>query len=493
MSPTPSNGRPRGARTIVTIAAASLLASAQARAQADTPAGTQTAPPAAAADQAAPAAKDDFWTRDKLLGDLGGVRTNLEAHGLEIDLVETDEVWGNVSGGIQKGAVYDGQTLLTVKLDTEKAFGWHGGTFNVSAMNIRGRNLSTDNLLVLQTNSGINALATTRFWEIWYEQSFLDDKMSVKLGQQSIDNEFMTSTGSATFLNTMMGWPMIPSADLYAGGPAYPLSSLGIRLKAQPTDNLTLLTGVFQDNPPGGQFYNDSQLLGSTRWGGNFNLRTGALFISEAQYTINQPSDGQLAKPGESQGYPGTYKLGFWIDTAAFPSQQFDNGGVSLASPDSNGIPAYYRNNFSIYAVADQVVWRPQEGPQEVALFARIMGAPGDRNLINFSTNAGATLKAPLPNRDDDVFGVGFGFTTLSGGARNYDKAFNFYNGTFIPVRSSETFIEITYQFKATGWWTIQPDFQYFFTPGGGLQNPNNPSKSVGNAAVFGLRSVVTF
>ena len=488
--------RSQSSVSLFALLAVSLLA-APPHASAQTPeAPTQGALAGASAPAEAPpapAAKDDFWTRDTLLGDMGGFRPMLESHGLSIGLQETDEVWGNVSGGIQRGAVYDGETLMTIKLDTDKAFGWHGGLFNVSGMNIRGRNLSTDNLLVLQTNSGINALATTRLWEIWYQQSFLDDKMDVKIGQQSIDNEFMTSTGSALFLNTMMGWPMIPSADLYAGGPAYPLSSLGVRLRAQPTPDLTLLTGVFQDNPPGGSFFNDSQLLGSTRWGGNFNLRIGALFISELQYTVNQPSDGQMVKPGETQGLPGTYKLGFWIDTAAFPSQQFDNTGLSLANPNSNGVPAFLRNNFSIYAVADQVVWREQDGPREVALFARIMGAPGDRNLINFSTNAGATLKAPLPGRDDDVLGAGFGFTTLSGGARDLDKATNFFDGSFIPVRSSETFVELTYQFKATGWWTLQPDFQYFFTPGGGIVNPNNPSKSVGNAAVFGMRGVMTF
>jgi porin len=103
----------------------------------------------------------------------------------------------------------------------------------------------------------------------------------VKIGQQSLDQEFMTSQYSGLFLNTMMGWPMLPSADLYAGGPAYPLSSLGIRLRTQLGNGFTALGGVFQDNPQGGPFNADSQLLGSTRWGGNFNLRTGTLFIAE--------------------------------------------------------------------------------------------------------------------------------------------------------------------------------------------------------------------
>ena len=61
------------------------------------------------------------------------------------------------------------------------------------------------------------------------------------------------------------------------------------------------------------------QLLGSTRWGGNFNLRTGALFIAEVQYALNQPSNGDMDYGSRATGLPGTYKLGMWIDTAPFP------------------------------------------------------------------------------------------------------------------------------------------------------------------------------
>ena len=35
--------------------------------------------------------------------------------------------------------------------------------------------------------------------------------------------------------------------------------------------------------------------------------------------------------------------------------------------------------------------------------------------------------------------------------------------------------------------------FQYFWTPGGGVVNPSDPSKRIGNEAVFGVRTNVTF
>ena len=443
---------------------------------------------------AEPAFTTNLWTRGNLLGDAGGLRSALWNYGLTFGIQDINEVWGNVSGGIKRGASYDGVTLMSMGLDTQRAFGWEGGTVNISGWNIRGRNISSDNLLNLQTPSGILAADTTRLWEVWYQQSFLDGAFDVKVGQQSLDLEFIASQYSGLFTNTMMGWPMLPSADLYTGGPAYPLSSLGVRFRTQLGNGFTALGGVFQDNPPGGPFDADSQLLGSTRWGGNFNLRTGALFIAEIQYALNQPSNGEMDHGPHASGLPGTYKLGVWIDTAPFPSQQFDNTGMSLADPDSNGVPRMLRNNFSVYGVVDQMIWRPsEESPRSVGVFARLMGGPGDRNLINFSVNAGVALKAPLPGRDDDTFGVGFGVAKVSNSAAALDRATAFSSGIPFPVRGSEAFIEVTYQIQATGWWQLQPDFQYVFNPGAGIQNPNNPSPRIGDEAIFGLRSIVTF
>jgi porin len=152
------------------------------------------------------------------------------------------------------------------------------------------------------------------------------------------------------------------------------------------------------------------------------------------------------------------------------------------------------RNNFSIYGVVDQLIWRPSEdSPRAIGVFARMMGAPGDRNLINFSVNAGVTLKAPLPVRDDDTLGIGFGIAKVSNGAAALDRDTAFFSGGPFPVRGSETFIEVTYQIQATGWWQLQPDFQYVFNPGAGIPDPNNPAQRIGNEAIFGMRSVVTF
>jgi porin len=188
-----------------------------------------------------------------LLGDLFGLRTALAKVGISLAFQETSEVLGNVTGGANRGAAYDGLTQAILQLDTQRAFGWYGGLLNVSALQVHGRNLSADNLLTLQTASGIEADRSTRLWEAWYDQKLLpEDRLSIRVGQQSLDQEFIVNPNGAYFVNTMFGWPMVPSADLPGGGPAYPLSDLGVRIRYRPIDPITILLGVFAGNPSPG-------------------------------------------------------------------------------------------------------------------------------------------------------------------------------------------------------------------------------------------------
>ncbi len=464
------------------------------------PAAGESAAPALTAqskqegtDGSAPQAPPGFWDRANLLGDMGGLRTFLGKYGISLGITETSEVLGNVTGGLHRGAAYDGLTTLTLSLDTAKALQWPGGTFNVSALQIHGRSLSADHLASLQTASNIEADRATRLWELWFQQSVWDGKADVRLGQQSVDQEFLVNQYAAVFLNAAMGWPSLPSADLYAGGPAYPLSSLGVRLRVRPTESLTLLGGVFDDNPPGGPFKDDSQLRGSEASGTRFNLGTGALVLAELQYAVHQSGTEKTDCDTLLCGLPGMYKLGGWYDTARFPDQRFDTTGLSLANPTSSGTPRQHRSNLSLYGSADQLVWRQPGGPQSVGVFLRVMGAPADRNLIDWGLTAGLNVKGLLPGRGDDSFGIGYGWVHVSGRASDLDRDTNFFSGVAHPIRSSEHFIEVTYQWQIAPWWIVQPDIQYIFNPGGGLSNPLNPTERIGNELVLGLRTTITF
>src|ERR1700743_1940091 len=80
--------------------------------------------------------EDSFWTRSNLLGDIGGLRTRLGDYGITLGVQDTETLLGNVSGGVKQGATLQGVTTATLQLETNKAFGLPGGTFDVSALQI---------------------------------------------------------------------------------------------------------------------------------------------------------------------------------------------------------------------------------------------------------------------------------------------------------------------------------------------------------------------
>ena len=429
------------------------------------------------------------WNSPNLLGDMGGLRPALAKYGVTLSILENVETFGNLTGGVRQGFEADGLTTATLQVDTQKAFGLSGGLFNVSGLQYWGGNLTADNLLVLQTLSDIEAPVGVRLWELWYQQKF-GDKFDIKIGEQSLDEEFFISQSSQFFINAASGWPALPSADLPGGGPAYPLAGLGVRGRAQATDNLTVLGGLFNGSPIP---KNSPNTPVSNPYGVSFPLNTGVLAIAELQFTFGSPAP---AKGGDSGPLPGTYKLGAWYDSENFDDLQYDSVGIPLASPASNRIPTTHPGDFSIYGIMDQMIWRSKDDSgRNLNVFIRPMFSPyQDRNLISASLDAGVTLHGPFPGRDNDSFGVEMGVARLSNGAAGYDRDLQFYEpSAYTPVRSSETFIEATYQVQVTPWWQIQPDVQYFVNPGVGIANPNDLTQQIKNELVIGLRTNITF
>jgi porin len=421
------------------------------------------------------------------LGDMWGLRTALAKYGATLTIQEQSEVIGNATGGTGREVAYEGLTTATLQVDTQRAFGLYGGLFNVSGLQIHGQNLTADTLQSLQAASGIEGERATRLWELWYQQKFFDDKVDIKIGQQSIDQEFMVSQNAGLFVNTMMGWPMLPSADMPGGGPAYPLSALGIRGRIHITDNLTLLAGLYSGWPNPGQWAADSQTANCC--GTSFTMGPGVLAIAELQWAY--PGPNTIVQAGEPDPLSRTYKVGVWYNSASFQDQRYDTNGIPLASPDSNGQPAMHDGDYSFYAVADQMVYRFADDPdRNINVFVRPMFTPlQDRNLLDFSINAGITMHEPIYGRDDDTFGIGIDYTHVTAGAAGADQDVANYNpGVYSPVRSYETLIEATYQYEATPWLVIQPTAQYTFNPGAGLANPNEPGTKIQNEAVFGVR-----
>ncbi|GAC1343023.1 MAG: carbohydrate porin [Acetobacteraceae bacterium] len=450
-------------------------------------AAVRAASPSGATNAGDNAAATEQPYANRALGDMGGLRSQLAAYGVSLGLTEQSEALGNVTGGLRRGAVYEGVTSLGLGLDTEKAFGLAGGTVNLTAFHFHGRGLTNSNVPALTALTGAEqTVRGLKLFELWYEQVLLDKTLAIRVGQMSADQEFIITQYGGLFLNSGYGFPTLAAVDLPSGGPAYPLATPGVRVKIVPNESLAVLVGVFNGDPAG-RGLGDPQRR--DRNGTAFRLGDGTFTIAEVQYGINQ---GDTAP-----GLAGTYKLGAWYDSQPFADQHLSATGLSLASPANTAPARSRRNNYSVYAVADQLVWKkPGTTDGGVAVFARVMGAPADRNLVDVFAQGGVTYKAPFVGRENDTVGVAASWAHIGRNAAKLDADAIAYSGAYSGraglIRRSETQLELSYQAQITPWFQLQPDLQYVLNPGGTIANPST-GKRVGDALVLDLRAAMTF
>ena len=416
-------------------------------------------------------------------GDPGGMRKWLSERGLTYSFVLTSEVLGDVSGGVRTGAVFQGKLETIVKADLEKMLGLRGLSFFANSFQIHNTGgIRRDHVGSFNTISNIEALATTRLSELWLEQSF-GDTFSIRFGQLAADAEFFISDYSV-FLMTS-DWPSITAQNLPSGGPAYPLSTPGIRLKFEPNKQLTFLAALFNGDPsgPGPE---DAQI--KNRYGLNFRVQDPPLLIGEAQYRYNQDKD--------AKGLAGIWRLGFWHHFGDFDSQRFDTAGRSLADPLSNGIARKLRGTSGIYGVVDHQLYRPPGGDKDsgISVFSRAGISAPDRNPVEFYLDGGIVFSGMLPKRPDDKVAATFLYSRISRDAAALDRDMIAFTGLPQPIRDYELNLALVYQAQIVPGWTIQPAFHYVFHPGGHVPDPNSPVPvAIKDAAVFAVRSVITY
>ena len=417
-----------------------------------------------------------------LLADPGGLRAALWERGFKYQLNYLGDLFHNQSGGLKRGTAYSSRLELVLDGDLEKAAGWSGAAVHANAYLINGSGLSRSFVGNLMAISDLEALPATRLFEAWLEQKFADGKIALRAGQLGADTEFIVANYAGMVINGTFGWPAITGNNLPGGGPSYPLATPGVRLGFYPTDRLSVLVGLYNGDPAGSS-NPDPQL--ANRHGLNFRVADPAFLISEIQYKY-----GDDKSPG---GLSGTAKLGAWTHFGKFSDQRYDVDGRTLADPFSTGEPRQRRGDRGVYGVVDQQLYRLADDPAKgVGVFARIAGAPSDRNLVDFYADAGVLVSGMIPNRPDDAVSAAIAYARISRAAVALDQDMIVVSGIPGPVRSSEILLEATYSAQIVPGWTLQPNVQYVVRPNGGV-DPNNPTRSLRNAAIVGLRTTFKF
>ncbi len=375
-----------------------------------------------------PADGAGLWERDRLTGDWGGLRTQLEEAGLSFSLTHIGTLAINTRGGTNtdEAIEYRSTEYLSITIDLEKTTGWwKGGELYILGDFAHGPGITERHVGDLMGVNEYEGRDYAHGGEFWIKQRFLDDKLWFKLGKIDAAVDFGATTYALDFLNFGLYIPMLPT-------PTTPDQAMGATVGFEPCEWFYLLAGVF-----------DAQGTGGT-WG----WRTA--FHDEAQTITLYEAGLRPTLELDGREYPGRYAVGGWHNSA--PKDVFFNDlGGRLA-------PRTYRGDAGVYFVGEQLVYKESDDAldeQGIGLFAQYAHASPNQNEITNYFGAGIAWTGLIPTRDADVLGIAFLHADLSGQIKEFED------------RHSETAIEWFYKLRVTPWFVIQPDLQYVVNPGG--------------------------
>jgi len=381
---------------------------------------------------------------------------------------------GDVSGGVSPGWAYEGRLGLILDVDLGQTVGWKGARLHASLHQIHGEEPTPVHVGALALVSGIEAEPNTRLFNLWIEQQ-LGRAATLRVGQFTAAQEFVVSPTAGVFVNSTFGWPNIVAQDLPSGGPAYPIGALGARF-SYVGPHATVLAAIFNGDPagPGG---GDPQHR--DRYGLNsFHLSGGPFLIGEAQ--VPAPHT------------PAKLRVGAWWLDRPVPAQPLGPASVPAGPQPLTRHSAGHEGDWGAYAIVDSVI--AKRGDASLAGFARVGGAPGDRNLIDAYADGGLALTGFLPHRPNDQLGLAVAWSRIGRAARDADAA-AIALGQLSVRRDYEAVVEATYQAQLGAHWQLQPDLQWIAHPGGHVPLPTvgRAQQPIPDALVVGVRNVVRF
>ena len=437
-----------------------------------------------AADDAAPANpySGDIWTRSTLSGDWWGLRNELAAKGVTLEMSLTQSAQGIVHGGKDTGWQYSGgRGDINLHVDTGKLGLWPGGFLTVEA---EGNFIPADNLLksingragslmfvnssqTYPTPAGDNfnlpAFNFTQFLSPYF--GLIIGKLATITANSGDMNEFAHGKGDTNFMNIAFNLNPVLMTTV-------PYSTLGTGIIVLPTKDPK-------------QAHVNFLVISST----------GKASTSG----FNDLDGNNLTFIGEGQVKTDFFGLtGHQLFGAAFSNRKFSSIDQNARFVFENGAFEGKKGSWNIHYNFDQYFYEPKKGSGEgIGVFGRFGASDGNPNFMQYFYSLGIGGKGVIPNRSNDRYGFGFYYIdvnnpTLQGALQN------------TKLLRDEYGFEAFYNFAITPWLQLTPDIQVVRgaqknqitignTPGPLPIPVITSKKSVGTATILGLRMQMVF
>ena len=395
----------------------------------------------------------DVSTRPRLTGNWGGLRDELGAKGIVIDVDLVVTPMAVLSGGKGTGGDTWGNVDYTLNVDTQKLGLWPGGFFNVSldtsfgtALNNSGAIVPVNTATTIPApNEHVTALMGATFMQ------FLSEKFGVILGKiDTLSSGKLEFYGDyqTQFLNAAFNYPMTTAQ--------VPLSAFGGGVIVLPTEDISASIlalssdGTPSDNNLGAAFSKGTMLVGSASMTINpFGLvghqDLNFLWSDQNRFSLEQdPSN--LAQLLLQSRFPRLGDPGPILEEIL--QRHFPNLGPAVPANRES-------SSWAVGYAFDQYLWQPTgDSTHGIGVFLSVGLSDGNPNAIKDAFLIGVGGKGVMSGRPDDSFGLGFARTQFS--------------NAFVPFLREhlnlglqrEDAFEAYYNLAITGWLSATVDLQ---------------------------------
>jgi porin len=401
----------------------------------------------------------DIWERSALLGDPGGVRSEMVENGIFVDVGMTNVYQGNAIGGrdVNDSFKYQGSLDYFVTLDTGRLNLWPGGLLvaHGETMISRGANRKVGSLMPANMDAVMpwpDDPGLTTLSEAYVVQG-LAEGLVMFLGKVDAAGLADTNRFANSERTQFMNLGLVNNALLL---PFAPYTSLTAAL-GYTAGGFEILAGAVDGN-------GDAKTSGADT---AFTVPSGTTYASQVSYNY------------EIDGLPGTALAGGLYSDKNFVNFAQDRRtlirNLLLGLPPNTVEDAYaFFANFSQFLHVED-----KASERGWGIFGRVGWGPPDRNAIDQFYSFGIGGKG-VGERHQDRFGVGFYYAHLSHDLRRLVNNLNV----------GETGLELFYNYALTPAIEITPDVQFIFNPSGGLKNNFNDNDF---ALVLGIRAQINF
>ena len=383
-----------------------------------------------------------------LFGEWGGERPRLLERGVRFDFqYVSDSLWNVESVQPERFASWN-RFRWTVDIDFGTLTGHRGLYFHATALWQAGGNLGAY-LGTLTSPSGMSSENTCRLDSWWIEKRWLDERLTVRLGQFAGQDFYGAQHYAASFIFEPMGYAL---GNLFTTIEVFdPPSTPAMEVRVVPVHNFYVKSMVLAGDPEP-FLHNPTGLVPQ--------FRGTPVSVSEIGFTPGKKATSVRAfdTVDSRKGYSGLYQFGASYNPAKFTAA---NGEKQAG-------------NFLLYWMASQALWRlkPDSAKGLDGTFAYDWSPP-NINRNNTLLTAGLRFNEPLPLPIHNTMSLGYVQNRLS----------QQFVPQGAPAWKPEHAVEFNVLLDPLPMLLLQPVVQYYANVGGGTHH----------AVVFGFRTKVEF